>query len=175
MGLRTVSEEVFVATDSIVRVSSADVEMLFSQARQNARGRARLCAHPDVQDRLHEMLIVLARDTYVRPHRHAGKSESFHVIDGELDVVIFHDDGSVRDVIRMGDYRSGRTFFYRLMEHCFHMVLVRTPFVLFHETTNGPFNRSDTEFATWSPMENDAGAMTYLTGLRSAVGPGTAI
>ena len=117
------------------------------------RASGALCMHPTPADPLHEMIICLARSTYVRPHRHEGKSESFHIIEGELDVVLFHDDGAVREVIRMGPYQSGQVFFYRLMEPCFHTVLVNTPHVLLHETTNGPFDPEDTEYATWAPPE----------------------
>jgi cupin fold WbuC family metalloprotein len=170
MGLRSVNEEVFVATGGIVRVSAEDVTFLAAQARGNARKRARLCAHPGSQDRLHEMLIVLARETYIRPHRHANKSESFHVVEGELDVVIFNDDGAVREVVRMGDYRSGKVFFYRLMEPCYHTVLINTPAALFHETTNGPFDRADTEFAPWAPAEGDPAGAAYTDNLRDSVG-----
>ena len=111
------------------------------------------------------MLICLARETYIRPHRHAGKSESFHMIDGELDVVLFHDDGAIREVIRMGPYQSRQPFFYRLMEPCFHTVLVSTPHAVFHETTNGPFDPADTEFASWAPAEGDE-AEEYQSRLR---------
>jgi cupin fold WbuC family metalloprotein len=150
-------------------VRAADVAFLAERARQNARRRARLCAHPDARDRLHEMLIVLDRETYIRPHRHAGKSESFHIIEGELDVVIFHDDGSVREVVRMGPFGSGRAFYYRLMENCFHTVLICSPFALFHETTNGPFNRSDTEFAPWSPAEGELQAAEFMEKMRALI------
>src|SRR5204862_7136681 len=129
------------ATGGVGRITDGGVGMVKGTGTTNARRRARLCAHPNPDDPLHEMLIVLDRGTYVRPHRHAGKSESFHVIEGELDVVLFDYDGTVRDVVRMGPYGSGRAFYYRLMEPCYHTVLVSTPFALFHETTNGPFRR----------------------------------
>jgi len=169
MSFRTISDEVVLATGGIVRVTAADVELLAERARTNARRRCRLCTHPDSRDRLHEMLIVLDRETYIRPHRHAGKSESFHIVEGELDVAIFHDDGALREVVKMGPYGSGRAFFYRLMENCFHSVLIRTPFALFHETTNGPFDRSDTEFAPWSPVEGDPEVRTFVEKMRALV------
>ena len=55
----------------------------------------RLCAHPAVDDRLHEMVIAMARETYVRPHKHVNKSESVHVIEGLADAVLFDDAGNV--------------------------------------------------------------------------------
>jgi len=31
----------------------------------------------------------------------------------------------------------------------------QSPWVVFHEATNGPFNREDTVYATWAPDDND--------------------
>jgi cupin fold WbuC family metalloprotein len=166
MGTRARSAEVLVASGEIVRVTAADLAAIENEALKNPRKRARFCAHTDNTDPLHEMLICLARDTYVRPHRHEGKSESFHMIAGELDVVLFHADGRVREVIRMGPYSSGKVFFYRLMEPCFHTVLVKTPQALFHETTNGPFDPLDTEFAPWAPVEGDIASAAFIDRLR---------
>ena len=115
--------------------------------------------HKDSEETLHEMLIVLGRDTYVRPHRHGNKSESFHVVEGALTVVIFADDGAVNDVIRLGEYRSGRKFFYRLAEPAFHTILVESASAVIHETTNGPFDREATEYAVWAPAEGDEQAV----------------
>jgi cupin fold WbuC family metalloprotein len=171
MNYRAVNDEVFVATGGVVRVTAADVALVKAKGTANARRRARLCAHPGPDDALHEMLIVLDRGTYVRPHRHVGKSESFHVIEGELDVVLFDDDGSTRDVVRMGPYGAARAFFYRLMEPCYHTVLVNTPLALFHETTNGPFRRAGTEFAPWSPAEGEPGVAAFVERLRAASHP----
>ena len=167
MNYRAVNDEVFIATGGIVQVRAEDVALVKAKGTTNARKRARLCAHPGPDDKLHEMLIVLDRGTYIRPHRHGSKAESFHMVEGELDVVIFHDDGAVREVVRMGPYSSGKAFYYRVMEPCYHSVLIHTPFALFHETTNGPFNRTDTEFAPWSPAEGDEGVPAFVENMRA--------
>lgn len=167
MSIRAVNDEVFLATGGIVQVRAEDVALVKAKGTTNARKRARLCAHPGPDDKLHEMLIVLDRGTYIRPHRHGSKAESFHIVEGELDVVIFHDDGAVREVVRMGPYSSGKAFYYRVMEPCYHSVLIHTPFALFHETTNGPFNRADTEFAPWSPAEGDEGVPAFVENMRA--------
>ncbi|HUR55719.1 MAG TPA: WbuC family cupin fold metalloprotein [Gemmataceae bacterium] len=168
MSIRATSDEVFLATGGIVQVRAEDVALVKQKGTTNARKRARLCAHPGPTDTLHEMLIVLDRGTYIRPHRHGSKAESFHIIEGELDVVIFHDDGAVREVVRMGPYSSGKAFYYRIMEPCYHSVLIHTPYALFHETTNGPFNRTDTEFAPWSPAEGGEGVAEFVEKIRAA-------
>lgn len=170
MKLRSQTPEVLHADEKIVRVGKEDVRSLMESLSRSTKGRSRICAHRDSSNALHEMIITLVRGSYIRPHRHLGKCESFHIIEGELDVVIFNDQGAVEDVVRMGPYGSERSFFYRMADPLYHTVIVRTETVLFHETTNGPFVREETEFAAWAPEEasvEKAGA--YLRELESDV------
>lgn len=159
MRLKQHSMEVLLADETIVRLGQTEMAALQAALAQSSRGRSRICAHRDNSDSLHEMLIALSRATYIRPHKHFGKSESFHIVQGELDVVIFDEQGGIGDVVRMGPYGSGRDFFYRLADPLFHTVMVRSETVVFHETTNGPFKREDTQFAPWSPAETELGAV----------------
>lgn len=154
-----INEEVFFTRDAITKVSTRDIEFLKAKASVNRRKRVRLCAHRSIKDPVHEMLIIHTKDTYVRPHKHLKKSESFHIIEGKLKIVIFDESGGILEVINMGDYPSGDTFFYRLSESYFHTVILISDFVVFHETINGPFNREDNVFARWSPEENDHSAV----------------
>src|SRR2546426_4697246 len=133
--------EVLYAEDPVVKVDRQDIEFLARRAAQNPRKRIRLCTHKDTNDKLHEMLIVHARDCYVRPHKHTAKSEAFHVICGLVDIVLLDDNGNVIEVVAMGDYASGRKFYYRLADPLYHTLLIRSDYVIFHEITNGPFNR----------------------------------
>ena len=157
------SAEVLYPLEKVVTVDAATVEALKQGAAKNPRRRIRLCAHRSVDDRVHEMLIVHTKDTYVRPHRHTGKSESFHVIDGVVDVVVFDDAGAIADVIPMGTFASGLTFFYRIADPLYHTLLIRSDVLVFHEATTGPFRREETSFAPWAPDESDPAAVaTYL-------------
>jgi cupin fold WbuC family metalloprotein len=149
------SPEVFYADERIVTVDASAIAEMTRAASANERRRIRLCAHRGVDDALHEMLIVHAKDTYVRPHKHLGKSESFHVIEGEADVVMFDDEGQVTDVIEVGPVSSGRTFFYRIADPIYHTLLIRSTVLVFHEVTAGPFRRSDTVFAPWAPDDHN--------------------
>jgi cupin fold WbuC family metalloprotein len=165
------SDEVLVADQDPVTLSAGEVATLKEQAASTERGRVRVCAHTGSEDTLHEMVIVLDRATYVRPHRHPGKSESFHAIEGAADIVLFDEQGEIEDVIAMGDYASGRVFFYRLNSARFHTVLVRTDRFVVHETTNGPFDRSETVEAAWAPAEEDLeGRAEYLRELDRRLG-----
>ncbi len=163
MNLKSFNAEVVFAADSIVQITGADVTALKAEAAQNPRRRKRICAHPDSGDRLHEMFIVHERGCYVRPHKHLGKCESLHVLEGTAEAVFFHEDGSVRDVVALGEYRSGAAFFYRVGEPAYHTLLITSPVFVFHETTSGPFRREDTVFAPWAPTEDQPEAVAAFT------------
>ena len=166
------NEEVFYTTDSITCVDEQSIDFLKSKAANNRRKRARLCTHLSPEDVLHEMLIVHCKGTYVQPHKHIGKSESFHIIEGSLGVVVFDDSGKIIKVIHMGDPSLGLVIYYRLSDSFYHSVVPLSDIVVFHETTNGPFKREDIVLAPWAPGEEEAEeAERYFKMILPQLGP----
>ena len=160
------SDEVLYPEEDIVTLSASDLEELKRLALLNPRRRIRLCAHRNPQDSLHEMFIIHTNDCYVRPHKHLGKIESMAILEGEVDVVLFDENGDIERVIEMGDPSSGRLFYYRLDKPIYHTLLIRTQFLVFHEITEGPFIREMTEFPDWAPLEIEEG---FLNAIESKV------
>ena len=158
MNLRRQSDEVYIALDPIVRLGSEEVAFLKEVASRSPRRRARICAHKSNDDALHEMLIAIAGDSYIRPHKHFGKSESFHIVEGEVDVAVFDDAGTLVDVIELGAPGSGRRFYYRLSQSAFHTLVIRSGFLVMHEVTSGPFDAKQSASAPFAPDEKDAPA-----------------
>lgn len=172
MEIQSLSLEVHQAKGPVVWTKRADIEFLKQQAAQSARGRSRICAHPGPDDRTHEMLVALRRDNYIHPHLHPGKVESFHVIEGLITVVIFEEDGRVSEVIPMGDFASGRPFYYRQTKPVFHTQIPESDFVVFQEVTQGPMTR-DTVLAPWAPPEGPDGKLqAYIEALMKRVQTG---
>lgn len=157
--MKQVSEEVLFAEDSTVVVGHGEIDLLKGKAEFTQRKRMRLCAHQDVEDKLHEMFIVHTSDTYVRPHKHLNKAESLHIIEGLVDLVLFDDEGNITGAVQLGDYSSGKRFYHRTSGPCYHTLLIKSDVVVFHEATTGPFLRADSVFAPWSPEESDSGAV----------------
>ena len=170
MKIRPYNKEVLFADEDVVPVSARDMEWLKNQSLNNARKRIRLCAHGSTTDPLHEMLMVHQQDCYVRPHKHQGKSESLHVMEGAAEMVLFHDDGAIMDVLSLGTYDSGKIFYNRLSRPVYHTLLITSDCMVFHETTNGPFDPSHTLFAPWSPEETDfQGVLAFLDRLKGTI------
>lgn len=152
------NEEVYYSGDQIVAVSTEDIEELKRLASMTARRRSRLCTHRHVDDLVHEMLIIHEKDTYIRPKKHMRRGKSYHLIEGEMDIIVFQDDGAIVHVIEMGVFRSGKVFYVRVDEPQYHTVLVRSHVAVFHETKCGPFRKEETIFAPWAPEETDTQA-----------------
>jgi cupin fold WbuC family metalloprotein len=144
---------VFYNNDVVTEVGVAWYEKLKRHAFEADLKRARFCLHGSPEDALHEMVIIFHRDTVVRPHRHIDKSESFHLIFGELDILLFDEQGKPTRAVRMGDINSGKTQIYRLSGPIWHSVIVRSEYAAIHEITNGPFRPSEGDFADWAPAE----------------------
>lgn len=155
MKVKKHNDEVLYSLDQVVKVDKEYIESLKEAALLNERKRIRLCSHKNDQAKIHEMFIIHQKDAYVRPHKHINKIESFHIIEGIADVVLFDDDGRIKEVIEMGDFHSGKKFYFRISDPLFHTVIIKSESLVFHEITKGPFNKIDTIFAQWSPDERD--------------------
>ncbi len=153
--LEKINDEVYIALDSIVTMGQREIAFVKERASANLRGRARICAHKSNIDPLHEMLIAIAAESYIPPHKHEGKTESFHIIEGQVDIVLFDDRGTIENVLELGDAASGKPFFYRLPHGVFHTLLVKGEYLVVHEITNGPFARDQTALASWAPQEGN--------------------
>ena len=166
--LKRINDEIFVAKKSIVYLGDEEATFLKSQAIKSPRCRARICVHKSNDDALHEMLIAISSQSYIHPHKHIAKSESFHIVEGSVDVIIFDDVGNITNIIKMGMPGSGRSYFYRLSEARFHTMIVHSNILVMHEVTNGPFDKEQTILAPFAPPESDKNAareyIKYLSG-----------
>lgn len=112
------------------------------------------------------MLIVASSESYIRPSKHLGKDESTHIVEGAADLVFFDENGAVTQVVPLGDLSSGRRFYCRIPAALYHALLIRSPLLVFHEATHGPFQKSDTVFPSWAPAEEDSAAVQeYMASL----------
>jgi cupin fold WbuC family metalloprotein len=151
--------EVFRNSEAIVTVGREWVSRLRAAAAASPRGTARLCLHRSDSDPVQEMVIALTDASVFPPHRHLQKSESFHILDGRLAVLIFDTNGALMERIELAsDDVDGGVRMYRLSEPFWHTVYPRSPYVVFHETTTGPYEpeRDGTEVAPWAPQDEDA-------------------
>jgi cupin fold WbuC family metalloprotein len=155
MSLVQKSPEVFLAEGPIAAVGQAELNALKAAVQASPKRRARINAHPDGEDALHEMIIAIDASSYIRPHKHPGKSEAFHIVEGEVDIVVFNDDGEIDRVIELGAPGGRRPFYYRMSNAFFHTLIIRSELLIVHEITNGPFRPAATVFADFAPDDRE--------------------
>ena len=148
--LKKINDEIYYFNGDVVKVDSTIVDFLKEEAFKNKSGKCRVCCHPNEQAKHHDMIIVHTKEAIVQPHRHKTKVESFHVIEGETNIILFDESGIVTDKIPLGQYGKGKPFYYRLNDSIYHSLEILTDCLVFHETTNGPFIKEDSIFPSWA-------------------------
>lgn len=164
--LREVSAEVFYSDGGFLAVDRQMIDMLKRKAQSSPRRRCRLCFHASSEELQQEMLIVMHCSSYVRPHRHLRRAETLSVIEGACDTILFDESGVVTDCLPMSPAAEGGSFFYKMPAGIFHTLNFQSEYLVFLETTIGPFDPASSEAAPWAPAETDATAgHAYLASL----------
>lgn len=151
--IRKESDEVYYFVGPITCVEAQQIDWLISQAAQTERKRARICFHEDIESPVHEMLIAMGQESYVPPHRHDSKSESYQLLRGRVDLLVFSEEGELEQVLEMNADDAGPVY-ARIPSGIFHTFLFRSPWTVYFETSQGPFRRSATTFAPWGSSED---------------------
>jgi len=148
--------EVIKNSEELLFINNDLVEQIIEEASQSQRHMARLLMHFDHEDPVQEMLIAMDRNCAVMPNRSPGRSESLQVVQGELLLVIFDDNGNVVKRIEMGPAGSDKVFLYRLSSTPWHTMIPLTKMVVVHETLQGPFKQSSEPLPDWIPGDSDS-------------------
>jgi cupin fold WbuC family metalloprotein len=164
------SDEVFCAPGDFSTFTSADLDELKERAAATARHRCRICLHPSPNALLHDMVIVHGRDVYVRPHRHRTKPETLIVLEGEGTYIEFDLEGRPNRAVKLSTLGVGGASIVRVPAGTFHSLTIESEWLVFCESTLGPFDPEASEPAPWSPAAENALAVgTYMTALRRIV------
>ena len=148
--------EVIKNSEELLFINNDLVEQIIEEANQSQRHMARLLMHFDHEDPVQEMLIAMDRNCAVMPNRSVGRSESLQVVQGELLLVIFDDNGNIVKRIEMGPAGSGKVFLYRLSSTPWHTMIPLTKMVVVHEALEGPFKQSSEPLPDWVPGDSES-------------------
>ena len=151
-------------------ISHKVLDQLSLEASGSERLRKNLNLHDDYADPCQRLFIAMEPGTYIRPHRHTDppKPECFMAVRGKLALVVFDDDGEVKQVISFGD--GCHTLAIDLPAGEWHSIIVVEPGSIFFETKPGPYvAMSDKDFAPWAPEENSPEVGSYLSVLTEIV------
>jgi len=132
-----------------IYIDRKKLEELKILAQKDPNKRARICLHKNDEEMVQEMIIAFCKDSYIRPHRHIDKSESYHIIEGRIEIIFYNDSGIEIDKVVLSDKMDEHPFLFRISNSDWHTVVPKSDFVIIHEVTKGPFNKNSSEFADW--------------------------
>jgi cupin fold WbuC family metalloprotein len=144
------------------------LDELAAKAALSPRARAHYNIHDAPSDLVQRFVVVALRDSYFRPHRHAGRSELAAVLRGRFDVLTFDERGRVQARYAVGDGTD--SIAYETPRDTWHTLV---PDVAaggaFLEIKQGPYDPATaTQFAAWAPAEGTTGVCQFLEWLRTA-------
>jgi cupin fold WbuC family metalloprotein len=158
--------ELFLMGGLVACIGNDEIQCIRLALAETPKRRARINVHQNSTDTLHEMFIAIERGSYIRPHMHLNKIESFHLVEGEVSVVIFNQLGDISQVVELSRSDASKSFFYRLSAPFFHTLIIRSEILIMHEVTNGPFNENETIYAEFAPSaDNVFDAELYMANL----------
>lgn len=144
-------------------------DAMYRQADASPRLRAHERLHEKSQDPVQRIVIALRYGTYVPPHKHpAGHDwELFQVVAGDVKLVIFNDDGMVKQTLRLGP--DHENFAVQMPAGTVHSLVCMSDHALFIEVKQGPYREEDAKLVMrWAPGESDPQAVNYVKRLEKA-------
>lgn len=159
--------EVYFNQNSLIKIDEEGINELKRKAKANTNGKYRLCMQHSPQDNLHEMFIVRGKGDYGRPDKHLYTTESHTIVDGAMLVILFEEDGEIREVFELSE-ESYRT--YRIDTNIYHMQIPLTEQVVYYEVKLGPFTEISNIYPEWAPdQENIDKVTTFMEELKEKI------
>ena len=112
-GAKTVA---FFCRNLPVVIDARLIEELKNVSRLRNDSNVRICLHDGPDASHHDMIALERRGRYYRPHKHARKGDTFHMIEGKLGIFSFDVDGNVTDAVVIGPGEIYRTAALRLCD-----------------------------------------------------------
>jgi cupin fold WbuC family metalloprotein len=148
----------------------ADLGLLSEEARKTPRRRLNRNLHR-MDDPVHRLLNAIEPGSWVRPHRHLDppRSETVLVVAGALGVVLFDEDGTVKETVKLE--AGGEVFGVDLDAGTWHGLVALVPGTVFFETKPGPYvTPAPPDWVPWAPGEGEPGAEAAEEALRGLFG-----
>lgn len=143
----------FFAIEPVATVNWEDVRALGDMSAEQG-GPARYNLHSSPADELHCMVIAQPAGAYAQPRKHLTKSKSFHLVSGEVILLTFKDDGSLRGLHRLA---FDELLMVRVGPGIYHTNYTLSGLATYHEVIAGPYERDsdDRRYAPFAPPQED--------------------
>lgn len=135
-------------------------------AKESGRRRHPVLLH-EPGDEFNRVFNFMMHDSYMQPHLHPGeeKIEKIYLVQGEVAVLFFDDDGSINDAKCL---KQARRDYVSVPAFTWHTYVMLTEDAVTYETMMGKYDpKTWKKFADWAPRENTVESSSYLVSLKN--------
>ena len=138
------------------------LDSVTSQAKENPRLRMNYNFHATMDAPIHRLLNALEPGTYLPPHRHTDKIESYVVLRGSLLAFFYDEAGNVTEKVKLCPAEG--KFGLEIPAGTWHSVIPLESGTVIYEVKNGPYAPlSPEDVASWAPASSDVeGAKAFM-------------
>lgn len=153
----------------MIKITTQLIDGIIEKARTSPRLRMNYNFHSELSDPVQRLLNALEPWTYIRPHKHTTKEESFVLLRGTILAVVFNDDGTIRDHAILS--QSTGILGVEFEENSFHMLTSLETGSAVYEIKEGPFvPHTEGSSAPWAPKEGIPESKEFLSGVFAELG-----
>ncbi len=136
--------------DEIVKADSTFLGELLQKARQNDLKKYRYCLHDSENSNVQEMIFVNEKGFYYPPDKHDHCAETKIILYGEAWIILFEEDGSIRDMMKAS---VDGLRLCRVEKGIYHAVVPVSEQVIFYEMREGKFTVDMVTYPVWAPRD----------------------
>ena len=144
-----ISDGVFLLNQDYSVLNEDLIKSIKKDCLSNEKKRSRINFHRSSDELVQEMIIAMHKNTDIDVHAHKNKSESFHIIEGRICIVLFEGETNV-EMDRIYLSSKGYQNYYRMNSEIFHLVVPLSEITIIHETTQGPFQTNSAIYPEWA-------------------------
>ena len=146
-------------------ISDELIASVTAEAIDSPRGRTNFNFH-ELDEVYQRFLNVLTITTYIQPHMHTSKPETFIVLQGKVGCIIFDELGIVMERHTLS--ADGPVYGIDILPRQYHTIVCLTNKAVCFEGKSGPYNPdTDKNFSSWSPSEKEDESREYLELLKN--------
>lgn len=141
------------------------LDSVTEQAKANARLRMNYNLHESMDAPIHRLLNALEPGTYLPPHRHQDKVETYLVLRGSLLAFFFDEEGNITEKVCLNP--ADGNYGLEIPAGTWHSIVVQQSGTVIFEVKKGPYQPLPPEdLAPWAPAATDVeGIKAYLEAL----------
>lgn len=136
-------------------ISDELLRSVSEQAKNSPRLRMNYNMHQSLDDSIHRLLNALEPGTYLIPHRHSDKEETYIILRGSLITVFFDNEGNIIEKTELNPQKG--LFGLEIPIGTWHSIVVLEPDTVIFEIKRGPYAPLPPEdIASWAPDISDS-------------------